>query len=149
MTESEVTRAGRTPWHLWVIGVIALLWNAVGAFDYLMTETRNAAYMAKFTPEQLAFFYGIPAWAVAAWAIAVWGGVLGALLLLLRKRLAVWVFLISFAGLVITTFQNYVLSNGLEIFADAGSQAFTAVIFLIALGLLLYARAMSKRGVLR
>jgi hypothetical protein len=148
MTESEATRTVRTPWHLWVVGVIALLWNAIGAFDYVMTETKNAVYMSAFTPEQLAFFYGFPAWVVAAWAIAVWGGVLGALLLLLRRRLAVWVLLASLVAMVVTTFQNYVLSNGLEIFRDAGSRGFTAVIFAIALGLFLYARAMRKRGVL-
>jgi hypothetical protein len=148
MTESDATRTVRTPWHLWVVGVIALLWNAIGAFDYVMTETKNAVYMSAFTPEQLAFFYGFPAWVVAAWAIAVWGGVLGALLLLLRRRLAVWVFLASLVAMVVTTFHNYVLSNGLEIFRDAGSRGFTAVIFAIALGLFLYARAMHKRGVL-
>jgi len=79
MTDSQATRSVRAPWHLWVIGVIALLWNAVGAFDYVMTKTKNAAYMSAFTPEQLAFFYGFPAWVIAAWAIAVWGGVFGAL----------------------------------------------------------------------
>jgi hypothetical protein len=148
MSESSESRTLRTPWHLWVIGVIALSWNAIGAFDYVMTETKNAAYMSSFTPEQLAFFYGLPVWVIAAWAIAVWGGVLGALLLLLRRRLAVWVFLASLVSMVVTTFRNYVLSNGLAIFRDAGSLGFTAVIFLIALGLFLYARAMHKRGVL-
>jgi hypothetical protein len=148
MNESHATPAVRAPWHLWATGIVAVLWNSVGAFDYVMTQTRNAAYMSAFTPEQLAFFYGIPAWVIAAWAIAVWGGVLGALLLLLRRRLAVWVFLASLLGLIVTTFHNYVLSNGLEIFVDPVSRAFTAVIFVIALGLLLYARAMSKRGVL-
>ena len=148
MTELQATRTVPTPWHLWVIGAIAVLWNAMGAFDYVMTETRNAAYMSAFTPEQLAFFYGFPAWVIAAWAIAVWGGILGALLLLLRRRLAVWVFLVSLVAMVVTTIHNYVLSDGLEIFADAGSQAFTAVIFVIALGLFIYSRAMHNRGVL-
>ena len=37
----------------------------MGAFDYVMTETRNEAYMAEFTPEQLEFFYGFPAWMIA------------------------------------------------------------------------------------
>lgn len=138
----------RAPWHLWVVGVVAVLWNAVGAMDYVMTQTRNADYMAGFTPEQLAFFYGLPAWTIAAWAIGVWGGVLGSLLLLLRKQIAVWVFLASLVGVALTTFQNYVLSNGMEVIGGPASVAFTAVIFLIALALLLYARAMRKRGVL-
>jgi hypothetical protein len=148
MTELEATRAARTPWHLWVVGAIALLWNCIGAFDYVMTQTRNAAYMSAFTPEQLAFFHGLPAWVVAAWAIAVWGGVLGAVLLLLRRRQAVPVFLVSLIALVITTIHNYVLSNGMEVFTDAAPKALTAVIFAAAVGLYFYARAQHKRGVL-
>jgi len=27
-----------TPWHVWVVGIVALLWNAMGALDYTMTE---------------------------------------------------------------------------------------------------------------
>jgi hypothetical protein len=148
MTEADATQTVRTPLHLWVIGVLALSWNAIGAFDYAMTESKNAAYMSAFTPEQLAFFYGFPAWVIAAWAVAVWGGVLGSVLLLLRRRLAVWVFLASLVAMVVTTFHNYVLSNGLEIFTDAGSRVFTAVIFAVAVGLFVYARTMRARGAL-
>lgn len=148
MTETQGAANTNTPRHLWVVGGIALLWSSIGAMDYVMTQTKNEAYMSGFTPEQLAFFYGIPAWVVAAWAIGVWGGVLGALLLLLRKRLAVWVFLASLIAMVVTTFHNYVLSNGMDVIGDAFSLGFTAVIFLFALGLFLYARAMHKRGVL-
>jgi hypothetical protein len=131
-----------------VVGTLGLLWSAIGAFDYVMTQTKNATYMSAFTPEQLAFSYGFPAWVVAAWAIAVWGGVLGSVLLLMRSRLAAWVFLASLVGLLLTTFRNYVLSNGLEIFGDAGSQVLTVVIFLASLALFLYARARGKRRVL-
>ena len=138
----------RAPWHLWVVGIAAVLWNAVGALDYVMTQTRNAAYMSAFTPEQLAFFYGLPAWTVAAWATGVWGGVLGSLLLLLRRQLAEWVFLASLVGVALTTLQNYVLSNGLEVMGGPGSVLFTAVIFLVAIGLYLYARAMRERGII-
>lgn len=147
MSGSQPQSNTKAPWHLWVIGVIALLWNAVGAMDYVMTQTRNEAYMSGFTPGELAFFYGFPAWVVAAWAIGVWGGVLGSLLLLLRRRLAVWVFLASVVAVVVTIFHNYVLSNGMDI-GNAATLGFTAVIFLVALGLWFYARQMSRRGVL-
>jgi hypothetical protein len=148
MTDSNTNNVQKTPWHLWVVGFVGLLWSAMGAMDYIMTKTRNEEYMSAFTPEQLEFFYGLPVWVVAAWAIAVWGGVVGAMFLLLRKTWAVQLFLASFIAMVITTIHNYVLSNGLEVIGDTFSLVFSAVIFLVALGLWLYARAMQQRGVI-
>jgi hypothetical protein len=148
MSEMQESNGSGTPVHLWVVGVIALLWSAMGAYDYVMTQTRNDAYMSSFTAEQLSFFYGFPAWVVAAWAIAVWGEVLGVLLLLLRRSLAVWVLLASLVGMVITTIHNYLLSNGMEVVGDTFSLVFTAVIFMIALALFLYSNTMKKRGIL-
>jgi len=148
MSESQQTKVGKTPIHLWIIGAIGLLWSSMGAFDYLMNQTKNVSYMSGFTPEQLQFFYGLPSWVVAFWAIGVWGGVVGAILLLLRRSLAVWIFLASFVAVVVTTFQNYVLSNGLTVMGDAFSLFFTAIILMIAFGLYFYSRAMKRRGVL-
>ena len=138
-----------TPWHLWLVGVLALLWNSVGAFDYVMTETRNPSYMSSFTPEQLAYFHGFPAWVIAAWAISVWGGVLGASLLLFRKRLAVLVFAVSLAAMAPTFFHNYVLTNGLAVMGGMGGLIFTAVIVVIGIALLIYAGRLASTGVLR
>lgn len=148
MSESPQGTRPRTPWHLWVVGILALLWNVMGAFDYLMTQTKNAAYMGQFTPEQLEFFYGFPAWVVSAWAIAVWGGVLGSLLLLLRRGLAYGVFLVSFVALAVTTFHNFVLTNGLEAMGGAGTLMFSALIVVVAILLIVYSGAQKKRGVL-
>ena len=148
MSEDHATSNGRTPWHLWVVGVLAVLWNSVGAFDYFMTQTQNEGYMSNYTPEQLEYFYGFPAWVVAFWAIAVWGGVLGALLLLLRKRLAVEVLLVSFLSMLVTTIYNFGLSDGLEAMGSAFELVFSAMIFVVAFLLFLYAKAMRNRGVL-
>jgi len=136
------------PRHLWVVGILALLWNAVGAFDYVMTESRNASYMSSFSKEQLAYFYGFPAWVIACWAIAVWGGVLASLLLLLRKRLAVTMFAASLAAMLIVSLYNFGLSDGLAIMGR-GAAMFSAVIFVVAVALLMYSSALARRGVLR
>ncbi len=145
--EATAPPTGR-PWHLWLVGILGLLWNLMGAYDYLMTQTQNEAYMSQFTPEQLEYFYGFPSWAVAFWALAVWGGVLGTILLLLKKRLAVPVFMVSFLSMVVTSVYNYILSDGLEMMGGVGPLLFSALIFLVALGLWIYSRAMAKRGVL-
>ena len=82
MTDTNHTQ---TPGHLWVIGSVAVLWNAMGLFDFVMTMTRNEAYLSGFTEEQLVYFYSFPGWVVALWGIAVIGGELGSVLLLARK----------------------------------------------------------------
>jgi hypothetical protein len=149
MNDSTATSGKATPWQLWLVGVLALLWNGMGALDYVMTETRNAAYMSKFTPEQLAYFYGFPAWVIACWALGVWGGVLGSILLLLRRRWAVPVFGVSLATMAVTFFHNFVLTNGLQMMGGAGGVIFTAVIFVVGIALLIYSRHLAGAGVLR
>jgi uncharacterized membrane protein len=148
MLEIPNTPSARRPWHLWVIGIVALIWSLIGVMDYLMTQSRNEQYMSQFTPEQLEYFYGIPWWMVSVWAISVWGGLLGAVLLLLRKRLAVWVFLVSLIGVVLNSLYSYSLPEGREIMGDAFSVLFTIVIALFSLGLFLYAKTLAKRNIL-
>jgi hypothetical protein len=138
----------KTPWHLWVVGVVSLLWNLVGALDFVMTQMRNETYMKGLTTDQLAFYYGFPLWVVVSWGIAVWTGVLGSLFLLLRRRMAVRFFLWSPVFVVLTCFHNYVLARGLKVMGGPGALAFSAVIFVIAVLLFAYARAMARRGVL-
>ena len=137
----------KAPVHLWIVGIVSLLWNALGVFDYLATKLRLEFYMSQFTPEQLDYFYSFPAWMIAAWAVAVWGALLGSLALLLRKAWAVWLFGVAILGLAITSLHTMVLTNGLEIM---GSEAgmFTAVIWVVSLFLYFYALAMAKRRVL-
>lgn len=138
----------KAPWHLWVVGIVAFLWNSIGALDYTATQLRVEAYMSQFSPEQLEYFYGFPSWAVACWAIAVWGSLLGSILLLMRQRLAVVVFGVAIVAMALTTVQNYLLSEGLRIMGS-GAAVFSAVIWFIALFLFFYSRAMAARGVLR
>jgi hypothetical protein len=149
MTHGIVRTTGaRTPWHLWLVGALALLWNGFGGFDYVMTQTENAAHLASFTPEQRAYFASYPAWMVAVWAIGVWGGVLGAILLLLRRRWAFPVFVVSLAAFLVSVVYSYALSDGARIMGTMGT-VFSVVIALIGVGEILYARAMARRGVLR
>lgn len=145
MTASPV--ATRTPAHLWIVGVLSLLWNAMGAFDYLATKLRLEFYMSGFTPEQLAYFYGFPAWATVGWALGVWGAFAGSVGLLLRKAWAVLAFGVSLAGLAISSLYNVVLSGGMEIMG-AGGVVFTAVIWIVAILLFVYARGQARHGVL-
>ncbi len=105
--------------------------------------------MSKFTPEQLEYFYGFPTWVVAFWALAVWVGLMEKLHPPSSTKAPCRWCLPGVPHLPDRhiVLYNYVLTNGLEIMGGA-ALAFTGLIFVIALGLWLYARAMAQRGVL-
>jgi len=146
----SATPATKTPWHLWVVGVIAVLWNSMGVMDFTMTQIGSEAWLKEFTPEQVEFILNFPIWAVVAWGVGVWGGFTGSIILLLRHRWAVPVFLASILGVILTSLYSYVISDWMKVIGGgAGAMIFSAVIFIIAVLLWRYARAMTRRGVLR
>jgi len=150
MTENPGA-AAKAPWHLWLVGVLALLWNAMGALDFTMTELRSEAYLKKFTAEQKAYFFAFPFWAVSTWFVATWGSLAGSLLLLLRRRLASPVFAAALACTLITFTYDYVIADGLKVMGAkaTGALIFCGVIVVFAVLLLVYSRALARRGVLR
>ncbi len=145
----------RTPWHLWVVGIVSLAWNAFGANDYLQTQLGNLAYFESMmdgieaTPKQaLAYIQSYPAWVHGAWAVGVWGAVLGSLLLLLRTRFAVHAFALSLLGLATTTVYQMVVGQP-DWVQNTTTTIITIVIWSIATFLLIYAASMRSKGVLR
>lgn len=139
----------KTPFHLWIVGVIALVWNAGGAYDYVMTQTQNAAYLAMLSDAQKAFLDNGPIWFEAAWAVGVWFSMLGALLLLLRSRLAGSAFGLSLVGLILSSVYSFGIADRSGMDMTPAQLGFTVAIYVVLVLLWIYARAMTRRGVLR
>jgi hypothetical protein len=137
----------KAPVHLWIVGILSLFWNAIGAFDYTATQMKLDFYMSQFTPEQLEYFYGFPAWMDASWAVAVWAALLGSLVLLMRKEFAVWLFGVSIVGMVVTSIYTFFLVDSSTVVGE-GALMFTVLIWVIGLFLFFYAKAMAARRVL-
>ena len=93
--------ASRVHWSFWLIGAVALLWNAAGAANYLV-QVMNPEAIDSYREAERALIDGRPAWATGAFAIAVFGGSIGCLLLLLRKSAAFYVFVASLLGVIVT-----------------------------------------------
>jgi hypothetical protein len=138
----------KVPWHLWVIGILSLLWNAMGGVDYTMTHMRNAAWLAKMTPAQLAWIDHFPIWATSCWALGVWGAIAGSILLLLRSRWAVPAFGVSLLGLIGSHVYQYT-SNAPAGTNAASGTAFAALLAVVAVALLWYALRMRSKGLLK
>jgi hypothetical protein len=144
------TPTAKTPWHLWAVGGFGLLWNAYGGYDYTMSKLRGAPYYQELgmTPAQIAQMDAMPAWMTAVWAVGVWGALLGALLLLLRLRLAVPVFAASLIAYVASLVYAYAIAPSPE----ASTQAMMIMQGVILAGcvfFLWYALGQARNGVLR
>ncbi|MEZ5994671.1 MAG: hypothetical protein R3C25_02865 [Hyphomonadaceae bacterium] len=147
MSEAAATR---TPWHLWAVGILSLLWNSYGCYDYTMTQTGGEAYLRQvgMTDGQIAYFAAMPVWMTAVWAIGVWGALAGSVLLLLRSRWAVTVFVASLAAFVLSLVYAYGLSNGGDVYGQTGL-IMNGVILAACLFFLWYAWRANKQGLLR
>lgn len=146
--------SARAPAHLWIVGILSLLWNCFGAYDYTMTRMRNTDYLASAMPgvdpnAALAWIDGMPLYAQIGWGLGVWLGLLGAVLLLIRSRWAVWSFSISFVGAVLGLGYQIALAPPLEGASGPMVTVMPYVIILIAAFLAWYAWTMERKGVLR
>lgn len=148
MNERIMKDSVRTGWGYWVIAVIGLLWNSFGCFDYYMTQTRNAAYLAQLPAEIITFLDAMPAWVHAAWAVGVWGSLLGSVLMLLRSRWAVAAFLLSGCGLVASQLHQWSVGMPASM-TTPGMLVMQAVIWIVLLFLIWYTQRAQSRGVLR
>lgn len=145
--------SARTPAHLWIVGITSLLWNCFGAYDYVMTRTRNMDYLSSMpgvdANQILAYIDGYPLWAQFGWGLGVWMALLGSILLLVRSRFAIWSFGLSLVGMALS-FGYMFTGPPMPGAADAGFLKYMPIfIIIVGIGLFYYAWRQHKAGVLR
>ena len=135
-----------TPTHLWIVGVLSLLWNLFGCYDYLMSELSPASYFASMgmNAESAAYMAALPAWLIGFWALGVWGSLVGSLLLLARSRHAVTAFALSLFGLAVSQLTQAFLLHP----PQPAPVGLTLTIWSALVFFLIYARSMAAKRVL-
>jgi hypothetical protein len=132
----------------WVVGVLALIWNLMGVFAYITQVTMSPEALQALPDEERALYESAPSWATGAFAIAVWGGALGCLLLLLRRKLATPILIISLAGIVVQMYYNLFISNSMEVYGPGG-MIMPIMVIAIAIFLIWFARKSTANDWLR
>ena len=136
---------GKPSTNFWIIGGAALVWNLIGVLIYVQNVTMSPEQLATMSPEVQAFFAATPSWAISATAIAVNAGVIGSLLLLLRKAWAVPSYFISLLAIVVQDIEAFAMRDAFTVFGW-NTVAISSFVFVIGIALLLYARVTKERG---
>lgn len=108
-----------TPNWIFVASVIFIGWNMTGAIFYLNEMFMGPEMFDTMSSAQQNFFSSRPAWVTASYATAVWVGLVGSFLLLLRKRLALPVFIVSLIGALLQITYNLFIGGGLDAFGPS------------------------------
>lgn len=132
----------------WGIAIFALIWNAMGVMAYLSQQYMTDEVKALLPEAERELYNNVPAWATAAFAIAVFGGLLGSLALLIRKKWATILFLVSFIGIVVQMIHNFFMSNTMEVYGP-GSVIMPLMVLVIGIFLIYYSKKANENGWLK
>jgi hypothetical protein len=153
MTDEASKDATMTHWLFgsavyWLIAGAGLIWNLFGMMIYVSTVTATPEQMAQqYNEVEIAFMNSVPVWATSANAIAVTAGVLACVLLLMKRALALPLFIVSLVALLIQDLHAFVLEDVVAAFGMLPAYI-QGTVLAIAIGLLFYTCAAKNRGLL-
>jgi hypothetical protein len=127
------------------VAVLALLWNLLGCFAFASDLRIEPEDVAKLPDAQPALYEARPFWAVAATAVAVIGGALGCMGLLLGKKWAYFLLLLSLAGILVQDFGLFVVADGASL-AGPAAVILQIVVLLVGVGLVVLSLKGMARG---
>lgn len=142
---SDLVLSEKPATAFWVFSGAALVWNLIGLVAYISSVTMSPEALAKMTAEAQAFYTETPTWATGAFALAVNTGVLGSLFLLLRKSWAVPLFAVSLLSIIVQNIDAFVLRDAYSI-SGINGVILPALVFVVAVLLLMYSRNVKERG---
>ena len=137
----------RRPAPRWytVAAIGAVLWMLAGCANYWMWVTADAAALPA---DMKAIFEATPQWVVIAFAIAVWVGLAGAVLLVMRRRLAEPLLAISLLAIVVQN-SAWLVVPALRNLVGSDDLLLPFVITIVCYGIWQLARTARRAGWLR
>lgn len=128
-----MTTSVKPPVWFWVVGAFALLWNLYGLFNFYLSTFNQVAILETLNQEQRELFESMPMWATVAFAIATITGTIASIGLVMRKKWAKSLFIISLVTMI-AQFANWLfIQNAPEVFPDS----YTMPIVVVIVGILL------------
>ena len=86
-------------WY-WLLAIALLAWNVIGLVALLFDPVIGLGDVSKLDPAQQALYAARPPIAFFGFVLATIAGTTGAIALLLRRNVALWLFILSAIGLI-------------------------------------------------
>ncbi len=150
-TEADATESADKPslpvWF-WVISIIALLWYLMDMSAFFMRVLMTDDVIKAMPENQQHLYRKMPLWVNIVFAGEVFGGALGCVGLLLRKKWALPLFVVSILGVLSQTFHVYFLSDAISTMG-APAVVMPLLAILIGIGMIVLAKSATSERWLR
>ncbi len=115
-----MTGSTKIPTWFWIASSAALVWNLMGVMAFVAQMMMTPETLQQLPQAERDIYANTPVWANIAFACAVIGGALGSVALLIKKTWALYLFVLSFAGICTQMFHVFFISNSFEVFGPGG-----------------------------
>ena len=150
MTTLSATIRPSLPHRAVIVGALAgTAWNLYGVVQFVqaLRSTPESLQRMGMTAEQATVYSSYPAWMTVAFGVGVSAGLLGSVLLLIRRTTAVRVFAVSLVGYLVLYAGD--ITEGVFAALGAPQVAILSTVVVIAAALLAWSVVLSRRGILR
>lgn len=141
MADQHYARRPVAGWFM-IAAIASVLFMLIGCGGYLLEVTADPEAMPI---DQRTMALARPTWMIAAYGIAVWVGLAGAVMLVLRRKLAQPLLLVSLIAAIVT-FLPYAVVPGIRDNISTGDVAAAIAILAITWTIFWFARNSSQRG---
>lgn len=111
--ENSIENGVKTPWHLWIIGLIFTFIYSNGVYDYFMMLGHNVEYYnsKNYGDAVVEYFRNYPIVPLILWTVNIFGGLIAGILLFFRTNWAMWLSLISSISMLLLEIITFAFMN--------------------------------------
>ena len=107
----ENSTMNKTSKKYMIINSLALIWNLIGVYQYLVQVYQSELEKMGLAPELQNYFLHLPAWVTGSYAMAVFGGSAGCIALLLRSSWSINFLGSSLLGVLLQHYYNFFIQS--------------------------------------
>lgn len=136
----------KPPTWFWVVAGLLLLWGATGVAMFYSSLHMTPEALAQLSDYDRGLYTERETWFLVVYGVAVWGSLIGSLLLLLRRRWARPVYVVSLVAVIVMFGWMFVATDIIAVKGVLVATGFPILIALIGGFQIWFAKRATERG---
>lgn len=137
----------RPPLWFWIVVALLILWGIVGVIGFYMGTSESVR--AQMTAYDRGLYDNAPGWYMPVYGVATWSGLIGSIVLALRRRFARPLYIVSLVAVVVMFGWTFAMTDLIAVKGVVTATAFPIFIAAVAVFEIWLAGEAAKRGWLR